>query len=171
MLDFSQNSCIKSIRAQYFCGSALVNSLEVGLENKILSQYMSKSFLNDYYYSFDKRDKINKIIYFNQFANSCHDPNLNSKSSLRKYQYHNTDNQNAKYKGVPLFFDPQKIKANENGVKIYNLGIRTVYHGTTRESVESILHDQCLKPGSNGMFGSGIYFAATPIISKMKCRI
>lgn len=71
--------------------------------------------------------------------------------------------------GVPLFFDPKKIRKNEEGVKTINLGVRTVYHATTRESVESILNDQFLKPGSNGMFGPGIYFAATPFISKMKC--
>lgn len=145
-------------------------SLEAGLENKISAQYKKKSFLNDYYYNFDKRVKLNKIVYFDKFEDSSRDlKRINSKSSLRYYHFHNTDIINARHNGAPLFFDPKKIRKNEEGVKTINLGVRTVYHATTRESVESILNDQFLKPGSNGMFGPGIYVAATPLISKMKC--
>ena len=63
---------------------------------------MTKSFLNDYYYCFDERDKVNRIIYFNKFANLCNDQNFNSERSLKKYQYHNTDIKNAKYKNIKM---------------------------------------------------------------------
>lgn len=54
--------------------------------------------------------------------------------------------------------------------RIIYLGVRKVYHATTTASGNSIMNDRALKKGKNGMFGPGIYFAATSDIARMKCR-
>lgn len=54
--------------------------------------------------------------------------------------------------------------------RIIHLGVRNVVHATTMEAAQNIMKCQYLNKGSKGMFGPGIYFAATEDIAKWKCN-
>jgi hypothetical protein len=49
--------------------------------------------------------------------------------------------------------------------------VRTLYHCTDRDSARSIMSNMQFKPGKPGMFGEGIYFAATPEQARAKAKI
>ena len=75
------------------------------------------------------------------------------------------------YPKAPLTLDDLYGTEVEEGIwKVY-LGTRIVYHATTYEAAKSILNDMHLVKGSKGMFGPGIYFAASMEIAKHKSRV
>jgi hypothetical protein len=49
--------------------------------------------------------------------------------------------------------------------------MKTLYHCTNQDSARSILSNMEFRPGKSGMFGPGIYFAATPRKAKHKAMM
>lgn len=99
--------------------------------------------------------------------------------AVYNFNYASTNNQNSDdeqesvedmYKHLPLSIDECNLEEISEGYYKTVLGIRLVYHATTYEAAQNILKDMYLVKGSKGMFGAGIYFAATMEIAKHKCR-
>lgn len=72
--------------------------------------------------------------------------------------------------GFPLDLDESSIIQIDDEHKKIHLGKRKVYHATCTDSAKQIISDNYLKKGTNGMFGSGIYFALNPTIAKSKVK-
>ena len=74
------------------------------------------------------------------------------------------------YPHLPMSIDECKCVKIKDGLYKTNLGVRLSYHATSYEAAKCILRDSYLVKGKKGMFGAGIYFAATLEIAKHKSR-
>jgi hypothetical protein len=50
-----------------------------------------------------------------------------------------------------------------------NIGVRTVYHCTSRPAAQAIQAQKVMRPGRSGLFGPAIYFADTQQAARHKC--
>jgi hypothetical protein len=53
---------------------------------------------------------------------------------------------------------------------VTNIGVKRLYHATSRKAGASIYDQKKMLAGRNGMFGAGIYFAETKEVARLKSR-
>lgn len=71
---------------------------------------------------------------------------------------------------APIELNEKMVESLPSGARRIHLGVRKVFHATSSKNAFSITDDAEMRKGSFGMFGPGIYFAATRDIAEHKCR-
>ena len=83
--------------------------------------------------------------------------------------YSNSDVKNIL--NAPLTLDENQVILLKDGMRKIHLGILKVFHATSTNCALRIIKEKKMKSGTKGMFGAGIYFAATKNIAIHKCAV
>lgn len=129
--------------------------ISVCLRRKGMEDYIKVENTQDQYIM---GDEIQDIIYFECDEKGI--PNSNGKPQSIEDMFPH----------APMSLEELYGTEIAQGIWRVYLGTRIVYHATTFEAAQSIIRDKHLIKGNKGMFGPGIYFAATLEIAKHKCR-